>query len=473
MKFPKRLLACMIAAMLLLPAAACARGEGEGEKPEPEDPPITEDPGSSTPAPVYELAFQKTDYLLATVEQASTASAIAALQKDGAPAEGTVVYEMKDPAVAAYADGTITAVGAGKTTLTASYEADGQKVTATAAVTVLAETEAEKVNAFAEGSASLFGRTYFSGKQLVLDNVCTGTEVAFYGTSLTCGFASTKGQIRYFVDGDTEGTAMELSASAKTLEIKDLEAGLHVVRILKASSPSTEFGGAIRLAEAPLATDGTFLTPPPKPDLKIEFLGDSITAGAGALGTSAQKQTIANSDPTKAYSYLTAQKLDADFSVIAVEGMCAKYKYLPSSPCGYETYLTQSVNSSTPYEGPFDADIVVLAFGENDFYLADTNSNGYTLDQLRTDYADMLALIREKNPDAFIVCVYGMMPYSARPLTKNTIEGVIADMGDSKVSSVFMMSNEQGANAHPNAAAHKTNANRLVKHIRSLLGQTD
>ncbi len=469
MKFPKRLLACMIAAMLLLPAAACARGEGEGEKPEPEDPPITEDPGSSTPAPVYELAFQKTDYLLATVEQASTASAIAALQKDGAPAEGTVVYEMKDPAVATYADGTITAVGAGKTTLTASYEADGQKVTATAAITVLAETEAEKVNAFAEGSASLFGRTYFSGKQLVLDNVCTGTEVAFYGTSLTCGFASTQGQIRYFVDGDTEGTAMELSASAKTLEIKDLEAGLHVVRILKASSPDTKFGGAIRLAEAPLATDGTFLTPPPKPDLKIEFLGDSITAGAGALGTSAQKQTIANSDPTKAYSYLTAQKLDADFSVIAREGMCVK----DSTPCGYDKYLTQSVNSSTPYEGPFDADIVVLAYGENDMWHATSDEFPYTVEKFAEDYRSMLDLIREKNPDAFIVCVYGMMPASARPLAKNTIEGVIADMGDSKVSSVFMMSNEQGANAHPNAAAHKTNANRLVKHIRSLLGQTD
>ncbi len=471
MKLCKRLLACLAAALLLLPAAACnpdqeavlPQDPPEATTPEtPVTPEVPEKPAQKpeTPEPVYELAFEKADYVLALTENAGTMSAVATLKKDGAAMEGTIEYTIADAAVATCAEGVLHAASAGRTTISAACTADGKTFTATATVTVLAETTAEKVNALED--VSLFGRTYLSAKRLVLDNVCTGLEVAFCGTELSCKFSTKNGRIRYFIDGDTEGTAVVKPSG--TLKIDGLADGVHVVRILKASSP---IYNEIRLAADPLSTDGIFLTPPPKSDLKIEFLGDSITAGCGALGKASEKQqTIENSDPTKAYAYLTAQQLGADFSVIALEGMCVK----DTATCGYEKYLTKSVNSSTAYDGPYDADVVVLALAENDMWHATSNDfPNYTVEKFAEDYKAMLARIREKNPEAFIVCIFGMMPASHTTLSQKTIEGAIADMGDSKISSLSMLCNETGANSHPNAKSHKTNAEKLAAHIRTLI----
>ncbi len=445
MKLFKRLFACMFAALLLGLAAACTTDD------------VIPEPDPPQPAAVYELAFPQEEYRLAAAQSGGTMSVSAVLTKDGAPAQETVTYTVGDKNVATYADGTLTAAGAGKTTLTASFTADGKTLTATADVTVLGSSSAEKVNALED--INLFGRTYLSKNKLALGNVCTGVELAFYGTELTCKFSSLNGRVRYFVDGDEEGT---FAKTAFSMPIGGLAEGVHTVRILKASAPT----GEILFDAEPFSTDGIFLVPPPKPDFKIEFIGDSITQGCGNLGSAGEPSaTPDNSDATKTYAYLTARQLGADFSIVARDGMCIK----DPPVCGYDSYLTVSVNSSIPYEGPFDADVVVLALAENDMWHA-TFPN-YSLEQLAEDYKAMLARIREKNPEALIVCVYGMMPASSTYQAKSLIEGAIADMGDSKISSVFMISNEAGANKHPNLQANSSNAKKLIKHIQGLLGE--
>ncbi len=446
-----KFVACALGAAIIFSLAACTGGPEEPPQPEP------------TPSATYTVEFEQSRYLLAAGDTANTATLSANVFEDGEKAELTAVYTVADPAVATVDGATVTAVGAGTTTVTASYTPEGgTEVKAEAKLEVLAPVAKSAVNDFSEDAVNLYGRTYFQNDNLVLDNVCTGLEIAFVGTELEIAFASGNGMIRTFIDGDAEGTTSRIQKAGKVTVAEGLAEGLHVARILKASSP--QFGTLV--LKGSTATDGAFFAAPERPTLKIEVVGDSITAGAGALGKAADGgQTIDNSDPTKSYAYLTAQELGADFSIMAQEGYCVK-----DNPSIYDCYPHLSITNKADYDfSQFEADIVIVGLGENDMWHATSDQFPYTVAQLQDDYADLLRLIREKQPKAKIVCVYGMMPASDTAQTKEIITAAIKATGDENITQVRMSKNEAGASAHPSAKAHASFAQKLVKHIRTKL----
>lgn len=419
--------------------------------------------------PEYALSLEENSVLLAMPESCKSATLSAYVTCDGERDDTLIpTFTSGNPAVVTVNEtGTLTAVSEGEAEITVSYTAGKTVLSQKASVQVLAQTTAEGVNSFEEEHVNLFGRTYMSGKKLVLDNVCTGIEVAFAGTKLECTFeASSFGsKVRIFVDGNEDGESVLLdSGTKKSTLCKDLTEGLHTVRVVKAASPQYN---NLYLPENAFETDGTFLKAQKRPDLKIEFLGDSITAGAGAAGPAAQKdQTVANSDSTLTYAFLTASALNADFSIMAYEGICAK----DGNSNMYANYLHYSFGNSTAYDPAlFDADFVVIGLGENDMWHATSDQFPYTTEQFRTDYADLIRLVRQTRPNATIICVYGMMPAASTKQAKELIESAIADTGDTNIYSKQMKSNEQGACSHPNAKAHKTNADSLTKLIKELL----
>ncbi|MDE5547786.1 MAG: hypothetical protein K2J30_02175, partial [Clostridia bacterium] len=300
------------------------------------------------------------------------------------------------------------------------------------------------------------------------DNVCSGVDIAFIGTTLTANFSTVpnKTKIRVFVDGDTDGKEIILEKKGK-VTLCELDAGIHTVRMLKASSPL--YNSIILPVGEAFETDGEFLKAPAKSDLKIEFIGDSITAGCGSLGNATQAgQTVENSDPTKAYAYLTAQALNADFAIQALEGVCAK----DGSPNAYNTYKQYGYGMSTSYDpAKFDADIVVIGLGENDMWHATSDLFPYTVEAFRTDYADLIRLVRESHPTAAIVCAFGMMPASSTKQAEETIRAAVADTEDDNIYCVKMLSNETGGAYHPNATSHKKNAETLTALIREILAK--
>lgn len=484
MKF-KRLISLALATALVLPIAAGCGYEfpkqeeppaGQGQLPE-EQKPGDQEPGDQEPddqepddqepeeqKKEYALSLEPL-YRLATIDRAKSLAVNAALTCDGEACDGEITYAVEDPAVASVAEGTLTALAAGKTALTASYETpEGETLTAAAEIEVLAAATAESVNAFEAESVNLLGRTYFSSERLQLDNPCTGFEVAFYGTELSVKFYRDESIVAVFLDGAAQPALVNTQKNSTIKVAENLEEGIHVLRMVKAVGPSL---GYIQLNKSPIATDGEFLKPPAKSDLKIEFIGDSITAGIGASGTPAQTSpTKENSLSTYSYAYLTAQALNADYSIIALSGICVK----DSATNMYDRYQKNGFNSSTPYDFTlFDPDVVVLALGENDMWHATSSQFPYDTKTFRRDYADMLRLIREKRPNAYIVCIYGMMPASSTPETKQLITGAIEDTGDGKITQIQMLCNDTGAHSHPNAEAHKTNAQTLAAHIRNLL----
>ncbi len=478
--FKKKLLALLLAAgMLTIPfAVSCEKtppddNDDPGQHLPDDKDPDDKDPDDKEPddggqeEDVYALTLPAR-YLLATAEGAKTVDADAALTRNGEAFDGEIAYTVADTGIASVSDGTLTAITAGKTTLTATYTPEkGEPVTATAAVEVLAETTAKAVNDFEEESLNLLGRTYFTQKHFQLDNPCTGFEVAFFGTELSVKFYRGDGRVAVYLDGSEESVLLDVTKDTTLKVAEGLEEGIHVVRLIKAMGPSF---GNLQLETSPISTDGVFLTAPERPELKIEFVGDSITAGIGASGTPSESSpTVQNSNCTNSYAYLTAQNLGADYSIVALSGICAKFLPSTASVCMYDKYTKGGMNGGGDYDfTQFDADFVVLALGENDMWLA-TSHPDYSVELFRKDYADMLRLIREKRPNAHIVCIYGMMGASSTTEAEQTITGAIEDTGDENISHVKMTQNVAGAHLHPSAAAHKQTAKKLTKHIQSYL----
>ncbi len=324
---------------------------------------------------------------------------------------------------------------------------------------------AEEIGRFESDCVRLFGRTYKTGKQLVFDNAGTGAEFTFYGTSFQAKIISSGDLLyaRVFVDGDETGKLMDFRRGfRKFYDLADgLEEGVHTVKIVKATSSQN---GLLVLTE--LQTDGKFLRPAEQSPLRIEFVGDSITVGAGVFATPSKDPAIENSDATKSYAYLTAEALGADCSLVATEGICTKVKWvLPVSMC--DMYLSKSSVTTDAYVFPeTEQDVVVIALGTNDSYYMGSDP-AYTSDVFAADYSEPITLVRSKNPHAKIVCIYGMMGTSAP--VENGIKKAISAQNDENIYYFAMPAGTDGGGSHPSEENAKAQSSALIEYLKELL----
>lgn len=320
---------------------------------------------------------------------------------------------------------------------------------------------AEEVNSFDEAYLRLFGRTYLQAGNLVLSNVCTGAEITFYGTSASADIISGNVTLYFtvFVDGDTEGSFIPIHRNGEIVLCENLPKGVHTVRLLKATSSQNG-----NLTVRSFQTDGKFLAPDPMP-LRIEFVGDSITAGAGVYGTSGEACTIANSDGTKGYAYRTAQSLDAVASLVAAEGICVGARGRMGVSM-LDMYLQYSSIVTGQYPAEETYDIVVVALGTNDSWYMSSDPL-YTQADFTDDYAELLSLIRSRNPEAYVVCVHGMMGNDDR-VTRG-IQTAVARADDERISICPLPEGRSGGEGHPSAEEAKTQSAVLTDYLNALL----
>lgn len=205
-----------------------------------------------------------------------------------------------------------------------------------------------------------------------------------------------------------------------------------------------------------------FYCAPAKSDLKIEFVGDSITAGYGVLGNKGDAWSVTNSDCTGSYAYLTAQKLDADYSVVAWSGICTK-AYIWANINMDNLYKRVSNSNTAQYAFDFSPDVVVLNLGTNEAtYLGSHYDYGA---QFPVDYKEFLTYLREKNPDAYIICLYGMMGKNST--IDNGIKTALNEMNDPKIvyNPFAFEADQNAANGHPCLLAQSVWAELLSNYI--------
>jgi|GEM_PF-694508 len=242
---------------------------------------------------------------------------------------------------------------------------------------------------------------------------------------------------------------------------EDLPAGNHTFEVYR----QTEHRGA-EVGITSIVMNGTFNEKPADNRLYIEFIGDSISTGFGALGTTSDSDGGSPKwqDATAAYPYLTAKALGADFSDVAYSGIGAKYGWQDPNMHTFYPYQRWQYDRNTQYN--FNArqpDVIVIALGTND--IAMETEKGITVEQRLAGYQELLDLVRAKNPNSKIVWIYGMM----KDDDNARIPAIIEENGGAAAGlySLELVTNTAGAGWHPSAAGQQKFADDLVAFLNS------
>lgn len=227
----------------------------------------------------------------------------------------------------------------------------------------------------------------------------------------------------------------------------------------------------------------TPVKPTAKKNLSIEFIGDSITCAYGVEGSGSYESFKTTTENfTKSYAYLTAQKLDADYSAVCYSGHGIISGYSSDGTKNSESLIPDYYELASKIQGynqswdfsQQDHDAVVINLGTNDINYV--NAEPETRSQEFIDgYIDFLKTVRKNNSNAHIVCTVGTMGGDEiYELIEKAIENYTAETSDKKVSCYKSVTHTQadgmGSDWHPSAATQQNSAYVLADKICQALG---
>jgi lysophospholipase L1-like esterase len=253
------------------------------------------------------------------------------------------------------------------------------------------------------------------------------------------------------------------------------------VRIIKLSESAQSVMGISDIT----VTDGG-ITPAEAKPLLIEFIGDSITCGYGVDDPDRDHHfSTATEDFTKTYAYKTVTALGADYSAVSYSGYGIISGYSGDGlihadqtvPPLYEKFAFSydSLNGVQPQSMVWDfntlPDIVVINLGTNDDSYCGSDKIKQNL--YSEKYTEFLKTVREKNPQAAIVCTLGIMGDNLYPAVEKAVEDYKTSSGDENVFSMkFDVQNPAdgyAADWHPSETTHTKAAEKLTAWIKDNL----
>lgn len=249
----------------------------------------------------------------------------------------------------------------------------------------------------------------------------------------------------------------------------------------------------IKLSEAPMSMLGikcieidsdAEICPSASKNLKIEIIGDSITCGYGVDDETAF--STATEDVTSSYSYLTAKKLDVDYSMVSFSGYGIISGYTDSDekvtsqlvPDYYEMvgysrgrYNGEALTNTSWDFSKYQPDIVVINLGTNDdSYCQDIEARQ---NEFMTEYAKFIEMVRKNNTKAYIVCAYGVMTARLFDFIQNAVDIYQEKTGDLRVKAVKLSThleeNGYAADFHPSKKSHRIAAEELHNELKKII----
>ena len=323
---------------------------------------------------------------------------------------------------------------------------------------------------------------------------CSGIEFDVTGKEctieLTADSAYSSGEtnaVRYAVYADEKlFSDKQLLDKSELIIIPVAENGSHI-RIVKLSESQNSSFGIRSVKVTGDKTENISFKAAANKSRLIEFVGDSITCGYGVDGEygTADFKT-ATEDASKAYAYLTAQKLDVDYSLVSYSGygilsgytgngkinrsqLVPKY-YDVIGHCSARLEDDRLIQDDS-WDFARQPDLVVINLGTNDASYTQSDSN--LQKQFTESYVKFLKKIRKKNPDAPILCTLGTMGDTLCGAVDAAAEAYQAETGDTKIRTMWfpVQSDEDGLGVHwhPSAKTHEKAAEQLAGFIREWL----
>ena len=343
-------------------------------------------------------------------------------------------------------------------------------------------------------NVKLIGRTAENDGILWLALSASGIEFTFTGTKASVTLigdsminSGTEKQARFAVYINGERTMDEqIDMAEEVYEIYSSDAEKETtVKLLKLSEAAESTFGI-----KDITVEGSAIAPTAEKELKIEFIGDSITCGYG-VDDEVKENHFATSteDATKAYAYKTAEILDADYSLVSYSGHGIISGYTTSGnkvtsqlvPDVYEKFAKSYGNYDGMFSvsmvkwdfSKFQPDFVVINLGTNDASYCGADKEKVT--DYADNYAEFLKVVRTNNPDAHIICALGVMGDTLYNGVKMAVEKYTTETGDTKVSHLRLTpqngSTGYAADWHPTAATHDIAAKEMSDEIKRIMAE--
>lgn len=341
------------------------------------------------------------------------------------------------------------------------------------------------------------GRRYRSDAGVVFSHPGVTIRARFQGTAVRMRLNDPglggDAQPNYFnvsIDGGPP-TRLEVRSGQSTYALATgLPSGLHTVEIVKRTE---SFVGHSELVA--LELQGELRDPPPRPTLRMELVGDSITCGYGnevslipkGLFWKAPVFTSKNENPARSYGWLTAQRLGAELMVVCYSGH-GVYRNVDGTTSELLPALYELAVPGKPAAWDFpegSPDVIVVNAGTNDTFAGEGTAE-FLPDEtaFKAAYRKFLARLRALHPHARIVCTLGSMTdgYKEQELhgtvssvhVGDWITALVAERnqaGDDRVYRHVMAVQDPEADGvgedwHPSHATHQKMAEALTRFLQ-------
>lgn len=323
------------------------------------------------------------------------------------------------------------------------------------------------------------GRVGMKGDAAELMWTASSVVINFYGTGASATLSDTKGNdlVTVVVDDKVVQTLQPKKNKKKTYQlVSGLAPGKHKLELFK----RTEFQiGTLSFYNLKLEDEGEIL-PPPVYSHSIEFYANSITCGFALEDPTGQdKGDYIYQNGFRSYANLTARRFNAKYHSIAKSGIGVVVSWFPYTlPEIYNRTYPLDPTSTWDFS-KFTPEIVVVNLFQNDYHVINNPEHpefkarfGKTTPKpefIVKKYQEFIMAIRDKYPNAKIICAIGSMD-SAAPGSPypGYIEQSVAALGDKNVYTHFFP--YIGTSRHPNAREHEQMADQLSKFIENTFG---
>lgn len=324
-----------------------------------------------------------------------------------------------------------------------------------------------------------------SGSGIEFRMIGTSVKITFSGDDTTQGNETEgKARVGIYVNGERVIDTI-LEQPEQTFSVFESSESQEItVGVIKLSECAMSVMG-IKDIEAETA-DG--IHPTAKKEHAIEFVGDSITCGFGVdLEDPDTPFQTSTEDVTRAYAYKTAQKLNADYSMVSYSGYGVLSGYTDTD-IRQEEQLVPNYYEKTgfSYGKPFGTfqmqdtawdfskympDLVVINLGTNDdSYCKDDEVRRQ---QFTEKYVEFLKVIRKNNPQATILCIVGLMGERIYPGVENAVSIYTTETAETNVYAMKLTEQipEDGlvSCSHPTETSHEKAAARVADRIETIM----